>query len=66
MNWEAGLIFVLCGICAAALAGLIFKWYFQAKLEYVARIVMAVGETLEKVKQLRRKEADEKCSTSSK
>lgn len=66
MNWEAGLICVLCGICAASLVGLIFKWYFQAKLEYVARIVMAVGETLEKVKQLHQKEEAEKCSTSSK
>ena len=66
MNWEFLFMYILLGFYTAAIFGLIFIWYFRAKLDYMAKIVMAMSDTLEKVKQLRRKENDEKCSTSSK
>ena len=66
MSWELLLKCMLLGFYIAAIIGLIFKWYFRAKLDYTARIVMAMSDTLEKIKQQRRKENDEKCSTSSK
>ena len=60
MSWELVLKCVLLGFCTAAIVGLIFKWYFQAKLDYVGTIVMAVSETLEKIKELRRQKEDAK------
>ena len=66
MSWDLLLKFMLLGFYTSAIMGLIFKWYFLAKFDYTARIVMAMSDTLEKVKQQRRKENDEKCSTSSK
>ena len=48
------------GFYTAALVGLIFMFYFRAKLDYTARIVMAMSETLEKIKELRRQKEDTK------
>lgn len=66
MSWELLFMCMIGGFYTAALVGLIFMFYFRAKLDYTARIVMAMSDTLEKIKQQRRKENDEKCSTSSK
>lgn len=60
MSWELLLKFVLLGFYTAAIIGLIFKWYFRAKLDYTARIVMAMSDTLEKIKELRRQKEDAK------
>ena len=60
MSWELVLKCVLLGFYTAAIIGLIFKWYFRAKLDYVGTIVMAVSETLEKIKELRRQKEDTK------
>ena len=60
MNWEILFMCVLGGFYTAAIVGLVFKWYFRAKLDYTARIVMAMSETLEKIKELRRQKEDTK------
>ena len=60
MSWELLLKFILLGFYASAIIGFIFKWYFLAKSDYTARIVMAVSETLEKIKELRRQKEDTK------
>ena len=61
MNWELLFRCILGGFYTAAIVGLIFKWYFRAKLDYTARIVMAMSDTLEKIKKLRQKEDASKC-----
>ena len=61
MNWELLFMCILGGFYTAAIVGLIFKWYFRAKLDYTARIVMAMSDTLEKIKKLRQKEDASKC-----
>lgn len=61
MSWELVLKCVLLGFYTAAIVGLIFKWYFRAKLDYTARVVMAMSDALEKIKKLRQKEDASKC-----
>lgn len=61
MSWELLFMCILGGFYTAAIVGLIFKWYFRAKLDYTARIVMAMSDTLEKIKKLRQKEDASKC-----
>ena len=61
MSWELVLKCVLLGFYTAAIVGLIFKWYFRAKLDYTVKIVMAMSDTLEKIKKLRQKEDAKKC-----
>ena len=61
MNWEILFMCVLGGFYTAAIVGLVFKWYFRAKLDYTARVVMAMSDALEKIKKLRQKEDASKC-----
>lgn len=61
MSWDLLLKFMLLGFYASAIIGLIFRWYFLAKFDYTARIVMAMSDTLEKIKELRKKEDAKKC-----
>lgn len=60
MSWELLFMCMIGGFYTAALVGLIFMFYFRAKLDYTARIVMAMSETLEKIKELRRQKEDTK------
>lgn len=61
MSWELLFMCMIGGFYTAALVGLIFMFYFRAKLDYTARIVMAMSDTLEKIKELRKKEDAKKC-----
>ncbi len=61
MSWDLLLKFMLLGFYTSAIIGLIFKWYFLAKFDYTARIVMAMSDALEKIKKLRQKEDASKC-----
>lgn len=61
MSWELLFMCMLGGFYTAALVGLIFMFYFRAKLDYTARIVMAMSDALEKIKKLRQKEDASKC-----
>ena len=60
MSWELVLKYMVLGFYTSAIIGLIFKWYFLAKFDYTARIVMAVSQTLEKIKELRQQKEDAK------
>ena len=60
MSWELVLKCMVLGFYTSAIIGLIFKWYFLAKFDYTARIVMAVSQTLEKIKELRQQKEDAK------
>ena len=61
MSWELLFMCMIGGFYTAALVGLIFMFYFRAKLDYTARIVMAMSDALEKIKKLRQKEDASKC-----
>ena len=61
MSWELLFMCMIGGFYTAALVGLIFMFYFRAKLDYTARVVMAMSDALEKIKKLRQKEDASKC-----